>query len=48
MTALIPDMLKIYALTDKTAAKANLNLDVVRLNVRAGLERLFDDLRNEV
>lgn len=48
VVALIPDMLKIYALTDKTAAKANLNLDVVRLNVRAGLERLFDDMRNEV
>jgi glyoxylase-like metal-dependent hydrolase (beta-lactamase superfamily II) len=47
LVTLIPDVLKSYGLTDKTAAKLNLNLDVVRLNVRAGLERLFDDLKNE-
>ena len=48
IVALIPDMLKIYNLTDKSAQKLSINLDIVRLNVRAGLERLFDDLRNEV
>ena len=47
LITLIPDVLKSYGLTEKIAAKANLNLDVVRLNVRAGLERLFDDLKNE-
>lgn len=47
LVSLIPEILKSYSLTDKAAAKANLNLDVVRLNVRAGLERLFDDLKNE-
>ncbi len=47
VTSLIPDLLKLYDLNDKTAAKLSINLDVVRLNIRAGLERLFDDLRTE-
>jgi glyoxylase-like metal-dependent hydrolase (beta-lactamase superfamily II) len=47
VTLLIPDILKHFDLNDKSAAKLNLNLDVVRLNIRAGLERLFDDLRTE-
>jgi len=47
LVTLIPEILKGYNLTEKSATKANLNLDVVRLNVRAGLERLFDDLKNE-
>jgi glyoxylase-like metal-dependent hydrolase (beta-lactamase superfamily II) len=47
VTLLIPDILKHFDLNDKTATKLNLNLDVVRLNIRAGLERLFDDLRTE-
>ncbi len=47
LVAMIPDLLKIYNLNDKTAAKISVNLDLVRLNVRAGLERLFDDLRDD-
>lgn len=47
IVTLIPDILKQYNLNDKTAQKINANLDIVRLNVRAGLERLFDDLQSE-
>jgi glyoxylase-like metal-dependent hydrolase (beta-lactamase superfamily II) len=44
---LIPPLLAIYNLNEKTAAKLHLNIDLVRINVRAGLERLFDDHRSE-
>jgi glyoxylase-like metal-dependent hydrolase (beta-lactamase superfamily II) len=47
VTLLIPEILKHFDLNDKTAVKLSLNLDIVRLNIRAGLERLFDDLRTE-
>jgi glyoxylase-like metal-dependent hydrolase (beta-lactamase superfamily II) len=46
LVTLIPDLLKIYNLNEKTAQKISVNLDLVRINVRAGLERLFDDLRD--